>query len=269
MKHILAYTLTALLLCTTLCLGVFADEPITVYVTIADDNGALVLAHEAITVTTDFDFDGTLSIADAIFCAHEAKFEGGADAGFACERTVYGLSLIKLWGIDNGGSFGYYCNNASPMSLSDAIANGDSITVFAYTDLTMWSDTFCYFDAATAKATVGEELTLTLSSAGYDAEWNPVVYPVVGAVITVDGTDTEFVTDENGCVTLTLDEVGSYLISARSDTQTLVPPVCTVSVTNDVPYTGDNGWMVYAALCLISVAAMAVLVATRKRAYEK
>ena len=130
MKRILAYTLTALLLCTTLCLGVFADEPITVYVTIADDNGVLVLAHEAITVTTDFDFDGTLSIADAIFCAHEAKFEGGADAGFACERTVYGLSLIKLWGIDNGGSFGYYCNNASPMSLSDAIANRDLDMIF-------------------------------------------------------------------------------------------------------------------------------------------
>ena len=38
---------------------------------------------------TDVDEDGALTIADALYLAHEAAFEGGAEAGFADAMGEY------------------------------------------------------------------------------------------------------------------------------------------------------------------------------------
>ena len=201
----------------------------TVLVTIADANGDLAIAMAAVTVT-DIDADGALTINDALYCAHEEYYEGGAAAGYASAMSEYGLSLAKLWGSENGGSYGYYVNDAAAWGLADPVKDGDRVNAFVYTDLTAWSDTYCYFDVAEADAEVGDTLTLTLTAAGYDADWNPITLPVAGATITVNGEKTEAVTDENGKATLTLSGEGELIISAVSDTQTLVPPVCVVSL---------------------------------------
>ena len=210
-----------------------ASEPAateaTVLVTIADENGKLALTMEAVTVT-DIDADGVLTINDALYCAHEDYYEGGAAAGYASAMSEYGLSLAKLWGAENGASYGYYVNDVAAWGLSDPIAEGDRINAFVYTDLTAWSDTYCYFDVAEADAKAGDTITLTLSSAGYDADWNPITLPVAGATITVNGEKTDAVTDENGKATVTLSGEGTLIISAVSDTQTLVPPVCVVTL---------------------------------------
>ncbi len=261
MKRTLASFLVLLLVFCMFGTAVFADDStVTVYVTISDDTGTLVLARKAVRVS-DADGDGAITISDALFAAHEDKFVGGAAAGYRAEESAYGLSLSKLWGIESGGSYGYYVNNASPLSLLDPIQQGDHVSAYAYTDLTAWSDTFSYFDADTASAAVGEEITLTLSAAGFDAAWNPVVLPVEGAVITVNGKATEFVTDAEGKVTITLDTAGTAVISATSETMTLVPPVCVASVADpDVPYTADTAnTALFATLCLLSLAGLAVL----------
>ncbi|MBQ8640189.1 MAG: hypothetical protein IJ468_13620 [Lachnospiraceae bacterium] len=204
-------------------------EPIEVYVTIADSEGALALAQEPVAVT-DMDDDGVLTINDALYCAHEACYEGGAEAGYGSAFGDYGLSMTKLWGAENGGSYGYRVNDQSAWSLEDPVADGDYVNAYVYTDLTAWSDTYCYFDAPIGLAEKEEEITLVLNAAGYDEAYNPIAVPVAGAVITVDGEATEFVTDEEGKVTLTLDEEGIHVISAQSETQNLVPPVCTAAV---------------------------------------
>lgn len=191
--------------------------------------GKLNLAHKSVSVS-DIDADGVISICDALYAAHETAYTGGAAAGFGSAKTDYGISLTKLWGVENGGSYGYYLNNASPLSLLDPVKEGDCVTAFAYADLTAWSDVYTYFDVDTAASEQGKTLALTLSSVGFDAEWNPVVLPVGGAIITLDGVDTAFVTDEQGKVTVTLDKVGEIVISARSDSKTLVPPVCIATV---------------------------------------
>ena len=49
-------------------------------------------------------------------------------------------------------------------------------------------------------------------------------------MITVDGEDSAFTTDENGKVSIEL-AAGKYVISARSDHMTLVPPVCIAEIT--------------------------------------
>lgn len=201
----------------------------TVYVSITDDTGALVLACAPVALT-DADGDGTLTLCDALIAAHAAHHPQGAEA-FQMEATAFGLSMVRLWGIENGGSYGYCLNDASAMSLADPITGGDHVKAYCYTDLAAWSDTYSYFGAPFATIAAGEALPLTLCAAGYDAAWNPVTLPVEGAVITVDGAATSALTDAAGQASVTFAEPGVYVVSATSDAMTLVAPVCIVTVT--------------------------------------
>lgn len=250
-----------------------------VYVTISSE-GELVIAQEEITVT-DVDGNGVLTIDDALYIAHDEYYDGGAAAGYG---SASGASLTKLWGVENGGSYGFYVNNVSAWSLSDIIKEGDYINAFSYADLKAWSDSYCWFDKNTVTAKPGEEIVLTLYGAGYDAEWNPVTAPVAKAVITIDGNASEYVTDEKGKVTIKFDKEGSFVISAVSDNQVLVPPVCKVTVAdkdaaggNDSPagtddknqnsgnsiQTGDEFNMII--FVSIALSALAVVIAAGRR----
>ena len=206
-----------------------AEAAPTVYVSISDDTGALVLAYVPVALT-DADGDGALTICDALMLAHAAHHPEGAEA-FLAEQTEWGLSLYKLWGVENGGSYGYMLNDVSAWSLVDPVKDGDHVKAYAFTDLTAFSDTYAYFTAPVAAAVVNTEIALTLNAAGYDEAWNPVTLPVAGATLTVNGEKTDIVTDENGNAVLTLAEVGTYTVSAVSETMTLVPPVCIETVT--------------------------------------
>ena len=194
----------------------------TVYVTITDGQGAICLAYSEVEVS-DVDGDGAITIYDALYCAHAANYADGAEAGFAAEDQGYGPSLTKLWGEENGGSYGYCVNNASAMSLADAVAEGDHVQAYAYQDLEAWSDQFSYFELT---GDDGEgTYTLTLNTIAHDADWNPVVAPVAGATITLDGEDSDLVTGEDGSVSVTLPEARPYTVSAHCDEIVLVPPV--------------------------------------------
>lgn len=220
---------TLLALAMLLSCAVFAEaaDPV-VFVSISDDAGNLVLAHVPV-VVTDEDGDGALTICDALMNAHAAYHPDGV-AAFAAVTSEWGLSMAKLWGIENGGSYGYCVNDASAMSLVDPIKDGDHVKVYAYVDLTAWSDTYCYFTVPVAEAAVNTGVALALSANAYDENWAPITVPVAGAVITVNGEKTEIVTDENGNAVLTLAEAGTYTISAVSETATLVPPVCILTI---------------------------------------
>lgn len=230
MNKLIASAAAILLSCTALTMtSVSAADSAEVYVTIADASGKLALIQEKVTVT-DTDGDGALTINDALYLAHEAAYSGGAASGYAAEETDYGLSLVKLWGTENGGAFGYYINNSSCWSMTDAVDDGDFVNAFVYTDTAGFSDAFAWFDTARTSAASGQEITLTLNRAGYDADWNPVTLPVEGAVITIDGNDTEYKTDANGKVTFPLSAVGENVISAHADALTLVPPAAVITV---------------------------------------
>lgn len=234
MKKIIAFLVCAVLLTGVICTGVFAEGEETlqanVYVTIA--NGSLELVQAKI-VVTDIDGDNSLTINDVLWCTHEAKFEGGATAGYTSEESKWGLSLKKLWGIENGGSYGYYVNNASAMGLKDEIKDGDYVYAFVYTDTSTWSDTYCYFDSNSI-STDANVVHLTLKSIGYDTEtYASISIPVQGATITVNGVATDIKTDAEGKATISVSE-GENIISATSETQNLVPPVCIVKFESNV-----------------------------------
>lgn len=209
-----------------LCAAATAE---TAFVSISNGAGEIVLANEPIEVT-DADGDGALTICDALHCAHEAKFEGGAEAGFGTGDQGYGLSLTRLWGEENGGSYGYHLNDASALSLTDPIADGDYLNAYVFTDLEAWSDVYCCFDRHALSAKAGETFALTLTAQIYDADWNVVPTPVNGAHILIDGEESEFVTDADGKVELSFAEAGEHVLSARADDQVLVPPVCTAAI---------------------------------------
>ena len=213
-------------LCTLLALALICGAAFAevVNVTITNGQGEFCLACEPIEVS-DVDGDGALTVYDALYCAHESKYEGGAAAGFGAEDQGYGPSLTKLWGEENGGSYGYYVNNSGCDSLATPIDEGVHVQAYAYQDLESWSDQFSFFEITEAN---GDALTLTLSGIGFDADWNEVVSPIAGAVITVDGADSGLVTDENGSVTLTISEDGAHIISATAADAVLVPPVLAI-----------------------------------------
>ena len=274
------------------CLAAIAsDETADVYVTISNRDGKLVLAQEEVTVF-DADKDGCLTINDALYCAHEENYDGGAESGYAFAYSDYGLSLNKLWGTANGGSYGYYVNNVSAWSLADTVKTGDYVNAFVYTDLTAWSDTYCWFDNYTVSEEAGKEISLTLYAYIYDENRNKITVAVEGATITLNGESTEYKTDADGKATITINTEGTYVISAVSDTQTLVSPVCKATVTkstvtssadatddttnpvtdNNVtsPQTGDNSNIpIYIVIIAVSLGVLISLSVTRKKAYEK
>ncbi len=228
-----------------------------VLVAISDGNpeNGVELAWEKVTVA-DCDSDGQLTINDALFSAHEKFYKGGAAAGYASSSTEFGVSLNKLWGVENGGSYGYYINDSSPLSLSDTVEDGDRIYAYAFADLSAWSDMYTFFDRCQLDAEDGEEVALTLSGAAFDAEWNPVTVPVEGAKILVDGKDTGVVTDAEGKAVIALNGNGQQVISARSDSAVLVPPVCVAQVDGGVSI--STVCLVAGALCCLSAFVLGV-----------
>lgn len=274
MKKLISLLTCCLLICVSFTFFASAEGTTAeVYVSIAS-KGALTVTYEKVTVS-DIDDDGALTVNDALYAAHEAKYQGGAEAGYSYYSTEqYGLSIGTLWG-DTSGSFGYYINNASAWSLSDTIEDGDHVYAFVYADATTWSDSYSFFDKNTVTADSGSEITLTLSAAGYDADWNPVTNAVNGATITVDGVATEVKTDENGKATITISDAGKHIISATSADMTLVPPVCIATVneavsepdnssseSSDIPKAGDDslniGFIVLAIASLTVACALSI-----------
>ena len=255
MKHALAIVLILCLTLSLLTLTVNAQEMPEVYVTISV-KGELVAAQIPVTIH-DYDADSAYTVNDALYGVHRQMYEGGADAGYGYYSGDYGLSMSKLWG-DESGAYGYYLNNASCQSLADPIKHGDQITAFVYASGD-WSDVYTYFDVSAKTVEVGEEIALTLMAAGYDENWNPITYPVKGATITVDGVPTGIVTDENGNATFRRNEIGIAVISAKSETPTLVPPVCSITATKAVIPEEETGCGAIASASLLALLPLAYL----------
>ena len=277
-KKILCAVCAVLVLCA-LCVPAFAESEATVYVTIS--SGKLELARKPVTLS-DADGDGALTVNDVLILAHNAEYPGGAEAGYSSVEGDYGLSITKLWGIENGSGYGYYVNNAAAFSLTDAVSAGDSIAAFVYTDTTAFSDAYSFFDKDSISGKAGESVELCLSAAGYDENWAPVTLPVEGAVITIDGVDTGVVTDAEGKAVVELSGQGTVVISARSETSVLVPPVCIAELeaeeasgeasdgaADDAGKERDNGWVLWVAVGAVVVCVAVAVFALAKRKNEK
>lgn len=209
-------------------------EPATVYVSISDAKDTLAVAYMPV-IVTDIDNDGSLTINDALYCAHENAYPGGAAKGYKSSLSAWGLSLYTLWGITNGGSYGYYVNNASAWSLADTVKEGDHVYAFVYADTKNFSDAYSYFTETTATSNQGDEVTVSLKKLSYNALWMLEESAVEGAVITVDGKSTGVKTDANGNAVIAVTESGSHVISAQSpEGEIITAPVCVLNVKTNI-----------------------------------
>lgn len=262
MKKNLTAILTAAMITGAFTLTASAEESVTVNVTISDGNGQLAIAQASV-IAKDINGDGKVNIDEVLYAAHEEEYNGGAAAGYNAYDSDYGRSLGMLWG-DDCGSYGYYVNNASAMSLDDEVKENDYINAFCYTDLETWSDTYCYFDKY---GTDDDKFTLTLSAAAWDENYNPITVPVEGAVITINGERTEFVTDAEGKADITISdpETGIHVISAVSDTQTLVPPVCLAWGYGEDTATSNPTTGVSVSLAGLALSASAAIISRKRK----
>ncbi len=236
---LLALTM-ALSLATT---GAWAadQDSIRVTVTIANQGAIAVgkndtlMAQVPVTVT-DRNQDGKFTYDEAMVAAHEAYYVEGKD-GF--ELNASSGWVTKLWG--ETGSSSYYQNNASFSELVNAqpIENGDDLSAFVYSD-PKCSDKYGFFDQSTVSVKTDEKLALNLHGTGYDENWSLITAPVNNAeLITVDKEgafhELNVTTDANGNASLSFGQAGTYVVSAYGNDDILVPPVCTVTVTDTTP----------------------------------
>ena len=216
--------------------GIYAAEKsIKIYATISDANGELAVKQKSVTVT-DVDDDGALTIYDALYCTHEKYYEGGAEAGFAAANSDWGLSLTKLWGTENGGSYGYYLNDQYVQTgLTETVNDGDYLSAFVYTDLTTWSDAFTYFNKRVYGVNKGKDLRLELSYYALDyTTYELNATPMANARVLVNGDPTDSITLVNGVTYINLKKSGSYFISAVHPDMTIVAPSAIVYVKPEV-----------------------------------
>ncbi len=242
MKKIFTAILLALLLILQLLpVSAAGDAPasITAYLTISqsgelvtDKNGdALAYAAVALSGKANYTLD------DVFRQAHETYYDG--EDGYASSEGDYGLAIDTLWG-DDSGNFGYQVNGGSEavMGLTHEVENGDFIDAYSMQSLFPQSEAYTVFDVRTVSTASYETFTLTLREAGYDENFNMVFSPCEGAVITVNGEETAFVTDEDGKAEITLPAAGTYLISAKksktvneAEVTAITAPVCIASAS--------------------------------------
>lgn len=232
MKKLFAAACTSFMLAAAAMpvLSVSAEKAPDIKITAAISNaGKIEVANMPVTVS-DRNEDGKFDIDEALYAVHEQYFDGGASAGYASAPSNFGLSLTKLWGIANGGSYGYYLNDKMAMSLSDEVKDNAYLSAFVYGDTTGFSDKYTYFDIKSASVSAGESIHLKLTIVNFDENWAPVDAPCADAVITINGADTEYKTDANGEVTLPFKENGTYCVSAKAEGKYIAAPVTIVTV---------------------------------------
>ncbi|WP_028521446.1 NPXTG-anchored protein [Ruminococcus flavefaciens] len=213
-----------------------AEGETKVYVTISDSNSALVLTQEPVNVT-DIDGDGKLTVNDALYIAHEDNYEGGAAAGYKTSVGQYGLGLDVLWGKENQQSFGYYVNTKMANGLTDEVKDGDYIDALTFPDPSDLDYHYSWFDAREGEGEADKEVTLQLKALSFDASWAPVENPVEGAKITINGNETDFVTDAEGKVTVKFTEAGKNVVSAKGGNFKIAPPSYIMTVNGEAAET--------------------------------
>ncbi|MBE7037119.1 MAG: hypothetical protein E7403_07485, partial [Ruminococcaceae bacterium] len=177
---------------------------------------------------------------DDVFTALHAEYYTDGVEGYASVIGEWGLSIDKLWG-DTSKKYGYQVNGGAEAvsGLGFVVKEGDYIDACIYENFYPDTEGYAAFDKMTTKVETGEAFDITLTYvSGYDENWNMVISPCDGAIITVNGIETDVVTDENGQATVIFEEAGSFVISAKKNKMlgetavtAITAPVCVATVT--------------------------------------
>ncbi len=239
MKKLLSLLLALILLVSALpVIATAEDSSITVYVTASKQGEFLRTTEENPTVLLPVVLEGEESYdLDDVFSVFHDQYAPEGCTYVSEETAQWGLGITQFWG-NTDGNYGYWRNSAMAWGLSDSVADGDRVDATIY-ESSSYFESFATFDNTTVQAETNETISLTLSQAGFDDAWNEVLAPCEGAIITINGEETEVSTDEVGFVELSFNEPGTYLVSAIKETvlddetyTAITPPYCIVTVTD-------------------------------------
>ena len=235
---------------------VLAADEVTVYVSVsaqgvlAETKDGEPAAQLKVTVP-----EGS-TLEDAIIAAHAAYCPDGAE-GWETAESDWGLSMARIWGSYDGVG-GWYLNGVMPMdqAWNMTATDGDCVDLVLFGE--DWSDSYARFDQRTASASVGEEITLTLTHDVFDENWVASPVALAGATVKLaDGTELG-ATDEEGKVTLIFAESGTYVVTADCEDLVITAPACVITVAEAAAPASAKDIDVY-----VSVSAQGALALTK------
>ena len=170
---------------------------------------------------------------DTVLKALHKEYCPAGEEGYATADSQYGTSMTKLWGQSEGAG-GYYVNGIMPWTVVDQtpVKDGDHVEVIIYRS--DWSDSYAAFQTGSMTVGAGQQVELCLKKTVFDETGMSQLQPVVGAKLLLGDAkgvkETDYVTDENGKVTVSLTDLGDYIVSARTEKENLTAPVLSLKV---------------------------------------
>ena len=243
-KKILSLLLSVVMILSLAPVASFANDAnaITAYVNVSkygevlNDKANNAMAY----IPIELSGKESYNLNDVFTELHNICYEGGSEEGYACANGDYGLFITKFWN-DESGYFGYQVNGGTEnvSGLSYEVKNGDYIDAVIYQSAYPDTEGYAKFDKTTVDATEGDTFEITLFYvSGYDENYNMIFSPCEDATITIDGQQSEYVTDENGKVSITLNDSGKHIISAKKSkivgdnmVTAITAPVCVANVS--------------------------------------
>ena len=162
-------------------------------------------------------FSGEKTVSSAPFTKDGFVIDNPTAMG-ALELTGVSYSLSEWsWGlfVSDVAGFGapsfYVDGGLAPVGLDQYyLDGGEWITVSA-----PWSVSPLYLDAPN-DAAVGEAFDIKVETEEYDANWNLVMVPVLGATVTIEGDPgSPYTTNSEGIAEVTLYQTGEYKVKAE------------------------------------------------------
>ena len=197
-------------------------EPANVTFTLSN-KGSFVTGKDGVAVidrpvtVTDIDEDGSLTYDEALVAAHNAYYEGGAEAGYDPSTGM----VKKLWGISSTNNLFYINDKGIPSGVTtDTVKEGDVLYVSINADASYYADWYTKFSESDLETTSEDDVTVTLTGhMGMDLSTDVQFVPLEGIQIGVwkDGSFEAIegaVTDKDGKATFKLD-AGKYILTAK------------------------------------------------------
>lgn len=128
---------------------------------LAVDKNGEAMAARPVTVN-DLNEDGYLTVDEAMIEAHDAYFEGGAEAGYSVGKAF----SDKIWGVETSNILYYINDEGIPTGATeDLVAEGDSLYVSVNADDAYYSDWYTMF--AEKDMAVKEDAEISVNLTGH------------------------------------------------------------------------------------------------------
>ena len=178
--------------------------------TFATDKNGKVMVDRKVTVE-DIDEDDVFSYNEALVAAHKEYCSDG-EGGYGKGGTNW---VNKLWGEETGNINFRVNGEALPTGVDgDKVETGDKLYASILKDGKYYSDVYSEFDKNVKEASVGETVTLKLTT---DEGATPISDAKIG-ILNEDGTFQQIQhkeTDTEGKVKLVFDTAGTYYITTK------------------------------------------------------